>query len=93
MQYLRAMWVIFPLAGRGVPAEAAETIELPQAATAATFYLSPTGNDAWSGTLAEPNPARTDGPFATLERAREALRAAPPDRPRTVILRGGVYPL
>lgn len=61
--------------------------------TAATFYVSPLGNDAWSGQLAEPNIESTDGPFATLERAREALRTAPPDQPRTVILRGGVYRL
>ena len=32
-------------------------------------------NDAWSGTLSQPNRVRTDGPFATLERARDAVRA------------------
>ena len=42
----------------------------PQAA----FYVATNGNDAWSGTLAEPNAARTDGPFATLERDRDAVR-------------------
>ncbi|WP_136081270.1 right-handed parallel beta-helix repeat-containing protein [Pontiella desulfatans] len=40
----------------------------------ADFYLSPNGSDAWSGTLAEPNAQGTDGPFATLERARDAVR-------------------
>ena len=35
----------------------------------ADFFVSPRGNDAWSGRLADPGPA--DGPFATLERARE----------------------
>ena len=52
------------------------------AATAATtapdnarvFYVAPNGRDAWSGTLAEPNGAGTDGPFATLARARDAIR-------------------
>ena len=47
------------------------------AATAATtapdnarvFYVAPNGRDAWSGTLAEPNGAGSDGPFATLARA------------------------
>ncbi len=40
----------------------------------ADFYVSPTGNDRWSGTLSEPNATLTDGPFATLEKAREAVR-------------------
>jgi hypothetical protein len=38
------------------------------------LYVSPDGNDAWSGTLAAPNAARTDGPFASLERARDGVR-------------------
>lgn len=62
---------------------------------AATFYVSPCGNDAWSGKLAEPNAARTDGPLATLHRARDVVRtlkaAAPLTEPVTVFLRGGVY--
>lgn len=40
----------------------------------ADFYVSPKGNDNWSGTLAEPNSAGTDGPFLTLERAQTAVR-------------------
>ncbi len=61
----------------------------------ADFYVSPEGNDAWSGRLAAPNSERTDGPFATLERARDAVRdlkrnlVAPRDI--RVVLRGGVY--
>jgi hypothetical protein len=39
------------------------------------LYVSPNGNDSWSGRLASPNRTRTDGPFATLERARDAIRA------------------
>jgi len=38
------------------------------------FYVSPKGNDAWSGTLAEPNATKTDGPFATITRAKLAVR-------------------
>jgi hypothetical protein len=38
------------------------------------LYVSPTGNDAWSGKLQTPNSARTDGPKATLVGARDALR-------------------
>ena len=40
-----------------------------------TFYVAPNGNDAWSGRLAEPDADDNDGPFATVPRAQEALRA------------------
>ena len=61
------------------------------------LYVSPEGNDAWSGRLAEPNPAKTDGPFATIAHARDAIRSmqsqGPLTQPVTVYLRGGVYTL
>ena len=38
------------------------------------FFVSPKGNDNWSGTLAEPNAAGTDGPFATIYRAQQGVR-------------------
>jgi hypothetical protein len=61
------------------------------------LYVSPAGNDAWSGKLAEPNSAKTDGPFATLARARDAIRSMqsrhPLHQPVTVYVRGGVYAL
>ena len=38
------------------------------------FCVSPTGNDTWSGRLRGPNAAKVDGPFATLTRARDAIR-------------------
>ena len=40
----------------------------------ADFYVATNGNDAWSGTLDGPNKDNTDGPFATLERARNEVR-------------------
>ncbi|MCP4642093.1 MAG: right-handed parallel beta-helix repeat-containing protein [bacterium] len=40
-----------------------------------TFYVAEDGNDAWSGTLPAPNAAGDDGPFASLTRARDAIRA------------------
>lgn len=40
----------------------------------ADFYVSPKGNDSWTGTLADPNIAGNDGPFLTLERAQKAVR-------------------
>ena len=62
----------------------------------ATLYVAPAGDDQWSGTLAAPNPGRTDGPLATLAGARDAVRkarAARPDEAVTVRFRGGVYPI
>lgn len=56
------------------------------------LYLSPSGNDAWSGRLPEPNASATDGPFATLERARDELRRHSVSG-ATVWLRGGDYAL
>ncbi len=41
----------------------------------ADFFISTKGNDSWSGTLAEPNQAGTDGPFASVQRAQKAVRA------------------
>ncbi|MBL8994839.1 MAG: right-handed parallel beta-helix repeat-containing protein, partial [Spirochaetia bacterium] len=63
---------------------------------AATFYVAPNGNDAWSGTLAAPNSAKTDGPFLSPPRARDALRESKKKNasgPFVVELREGTYPL
>ena len=67
-------------------------------ALATDFFVSPVGNDSWSGTVAAPNTDLSDGPFATLDRARRAvagLRQEQPDRatPVHVAVRGGVYTL
>ena len=66
------------------------------AAWGATYIVAPDGNDGWSGLSAEPNAARTDGPFATIARARDAVREARgrgQAGPFAVELRGGVYVL
>lgn len=61
----------------------------------ADFYLSPDGSDEWSGTLAEPNAEGTDGPFASLERARDAVRVLKKEKPAEieVLVREGSYQL
>ncbi len=69
---------------------------LPSLLAAADLYVSPAGRDAWSGLLAAPDSAGTDGPFATLERARDEIRrrhASPgaPREPITVHVRAGRY--
>lgn len=62
----------------------------------ADYYVSPSGRDSWSGRLATPNKAKTDGPFATIARARDAVaaeKAAGASRSFRVFIRGGVYEL
>ncbi len=66
------------------------------ASQAADFFAAPDGNDSWSGKLAAPNAARTNGPFATLQRAQEAVRElkkseAGRRRAIEVQVRGGTY--
>ncbi len=70
-----------------IPANAADP-------TSAAFYVAPNGNDAWSGKLPAPNAGATDGPFATLAKARDALRALKTSDPKavlTVLVRAGTY--
>ncbi len=60
------------------------------------FYVSLDGSDNWSGKEASPNQNQTDGPFATLERARDAVRALKQDGKLSeggviVYVRGGIY--
>ena len=43
--------------------------------TCGNFYIATNGNDAWSGQLPTPNSDGTDGPFATLEAAQNAIRS------------------
>src|SRR5262249_52049047 len=39
-----------------------------------TLYVAQDGNDSWSGRKGEPNAGLTDGPLATLKRARDLVR-------------------
>ena len=45
-----------------------------QAAQAMNLYVSPDGNDSWSGKLPRPNSEHNDGPLASLAGARDRLR-------------------
>lgn len=59
------------------------------------LYVAINGNDGWSGKFAEPNIGKTDGPFATLERARDWVREFKSKEsvtsPIKVVLREGKY--
>lgn len=64
--------------------------------SAADYYVSPSGKDTWTGTLATPNSNNTDGPFATIGRAQTAVQAIlknPKGRTKTiqVLVRAGTY--
>ena len=60
----------------------------------ATYYVSPAGNDGWSGRLPAPNADRTDGPVLNLARARDLARAhrqLDPAGAPAIVLREGRY--
>lgn len=60
------------------------------------YFVAPHGNDTWSGRRPDASVSRMDGPFATIERARDAIRADKGRRPGlsgTIYLRGGRYEL
>jgi len=65
--------------------------------TGRSLYVALDGNDQWSGGLDRPNGERTDGPFATISRARDAVRSMAErgrsGEPVSVVVRGGLYAL
>lgn len=73
----------------------AATLAWSQDAKPLILYVSTAGNDAWSGKLDGPNHTATDGPFATVARARDEIRklnklgALPAGA--TVMIGGGTY--
>ncbi|MBT3375702.1 MAG: hypothetical protein HN742_43575 [Lentisphaerae bacterium] len=60
-------------------------------AAAGRVFVSPDGNDNWSGTLAQANATATDGPFRSIVRAQHALRTLHRQHPREAVLREGTY--
>ena len=70
-----------------------------QASRRTVIYVSPAGNDQWSGLREKPDAQRQDGPVATLERARDIVRGLKQQEggvPRggvIVELAGGTYEL
>lgn len=74
---------------------------LPTHSRAIDFHVAGNGNDAWSGRVAVPGKDKKDGPFATLERAREEIRTLKkskdgkglPKEGVRVLLQPGSYPL
>jgi len=80
------------LVGRASHAPAQDT----PSAEALILYVSPTGNDNWTGRLGEPNSNGTDGPLATIPKARDVVRQSKTTSgeligPVTIMLRDGFY--
>ncbi|SRR5579885_980589 len=71
-----------------------QTVSSAQSTEGAVFYVSPMGNDSWSGKFAQPT-GHADGPFATVARARDAIRALKASgqwhAPIRIVVRGGEY--
>jgi parallel beta-helix repeat protein len=67
----------------------------PSLARAATIYVASDGKDTWTGKVAKP--ANGDGPLASLQGARDAIRKLKAGgelkEPVTVIIAGGTYAL
>jgi len=61
------------------------------AAEESTFFVSPEGNDAWSGRTAAPASDGSDGPLASLHRAVESCRRQAAGEPRRIVLQAGEY--
>lgn len=61
------------------------------------LHVSPTGNDAWSGRLAEPAADQSDGPLASLAAARDRIRGLRTSTanaaPMRVVVADGSYTL
>jgi hypothetical protein len=93
---LRAVVLSFgvaTVAAFGESAHATSPDKAANSAAMAEFFVSPRGNNRWSGRLAES--AEHDGPFATIARARDAVRALRKtrqlDQAIRIVLRGGTY--
>ena len=63
---------------------------------AVVYYVAVDGNDDWSGKLPAANAEKTDGPFGSIAKARDAIRKLKADQgalrqPVTVQVRAGTY--
>ena len=59
----------------------------------ADLFVATNGDDSWSGKLPEPNAERTDGPLASLAKARDSVRQLKQGQHRDIVtlIRGGTY--
>ncbi len=69
---------------------------VPAQADSVAVYVSPDGNDSWSGSLPQPNADRTNGPLRTIQSALDRITSLSEDPGRAnvrfeVLIRQGVY--
>ncbi len=62
-------------------------------ASALDIYVAADGHDSWSGRFAGPDAMVKDGPFSTLERARDEIRKLKREKGLRERLDGSGYPL
>ena len=59
------------------------------------IYVSPQGNDHWSGTINQPNAEQSNGPLLTLTAARDKIRelksAGKQDEPIEIVVASRSY--
>jgi parallel beta-helix repeat protein len=78
-----------------IMANTKDSLATNQKSPGIVFYVSPDGNDAWTGE--QPTAQAGNGAFATIARARDAIRELKQQQggilkqPVTVFLRGGTY--
>ncbi|MHB8899856.1 MAG: right-handed parallel beta-helix repeat-containing protein [Thermoguttaceae bacterium] len=90
-------WTFLALPLLAMAASAAIGHDRRAAAAETVVFVSPDGNDTWSGTLRDPKGDRGDGPLASLDGARAAVRrmrqAGTIDGPVHVRFASGNYPI
>ncbi|MBN2378161.1 MAG: right-handed parallel beta-helix repeat-containing protein [Sedimentisphaerales bacterium] len=87
-----AVLVIMLMLVTGLWSGLVKAVEVPPA----DFYVATNGSDEWSGKFADPTPEKTDGPFRSMERARDEIRklkaaGLAADKTFTIVIRGGKY--
>lgn len=63
------------LGKRSIPTPSITSAAAEATAPAFTVYVSPSGNNAWSGLLSAPNASGTDGPLKTITAAQQTARS------------------
>ena len=97
MRLMHQLFLLLLLVGvqlYGHPTKAAEPCADATAVSGVTLYVSPAGNDKWSGRYASPTRGGRDGPVASLAGARDKIRLVKARaQPIRVIVQNGLYTL